>query len=149
MNVESTVSMPMTLGPTLRTLREARQVALTDVSERLKFSVGQLQALENEDWAHLPSGLTLRGMVKNYGRFLETDTAVLLSMLDAQAGANATRTARVVNPTSLGTADGTAHHVKYDGWSWLWILLIVVLLVVAGMYAVDRGWIDFSWLVSD
>jgi len=137
------------LGPTLRALRESRKVELVAVSARLKFSVQQLQALEDEDWARLPSGLTLRGMVKNYGRFLEADAVALLTLLDAQTDTGRKGAVHVATPVSLGDAQGTSRRIRYGGWFWVWMLLIVTVLFVAGVYAVERGWIFGSWLTSD
>jgi len=135
------------LGETLRALRCARKVELPEVSVHLKFSVRQLQALEDEDWAHLPSGLPLRGMVKNYGRFLETDTVALLAMLDAQTGASSARTAHVATPASLADIDLSAHGIS--GRPWIWMLLILVVLLWFAAYALERGWIAQSWLLFD
>jgi len=136
------------LGATLRALRQARQVELGEVSARLKFSVRQLQALEDEDWATLPSGLPLRGMVKNYGRFLETDTAALLVMLDAQTGAVSAQPAHVETPASLADADASSY-ARHGGKPWVWMLLILVVLIAVCTYAVERGWVPESWLVFD
>lgn len=137
------------LGPTLRALREARQIALSDVSGRVKFSVRQLQALEGEDWKSLPSGLALRGMVKNYGRFLETDVDALLVLLDAQTNAGGVPSAaHVVTPASLGAAS-LPSEAEHAGRPWGWLLIILVFLAVAGFYAIERGWIPDEWLVFD
>jgi len=148
MRVDPTVPQTaISLGPALRALREARQVELAQVSVRLKFSVRQLQALEDEDWVRLPSGLALRGMVKNYGRFLETDPAALLAMLDAQTGARTAELMHVVTPTSLG--EGVPLHGRQGGRSWVWMALIAGILLVIVVYAFERGWIPESWLVFD
>src|SRR5690606_5877249 len=74
----------MGLGNTLKALREAKRLRLQEVSARLKFSVRQLEALEDEDWSRLPAGMPLKGMVRNYGRFLEADSDALLVMLENQ-----------------------------------------------------------------
>jgi len=141
--------LPQTgLGATLRALRQARQVELSEVSARLKFSVRQLQALEDEDWANLPTGLPLRGMVKNYGRFLETDTTAVLTMLDAQTGSMSAQPAHVETPASLADAD-VSSYARHGGKPWVWMLLIVVVLLAVCAYAVERGWVPESWLVFD
>ena len=75
---------PVGVGTTLRKLREARQLTPAEVSARLKFTSRQLEALENEQWDRLPGGMSLRGFVKNYGRYLEADVDALLTMLDNQ-----------------------------------------------------------------
>ncbi|MEO9122821.1 MAG: helix-turn-helix transcriptional regulator, partial [Burkholderiaceae bacterium] len=59
------------IGPTLKGLREAKQLSLNEVSTRLKFSTRQIEALESEQWDRLPTGVSLRGFVKNYGRYLD------------------------------------------------------------------------------
>jgi len=133
---------PAALGPTLRGLRQARQATLSEVSVRLKFSVRLLQALEDEDWVHLPSGLALRGMVKNYARFLEADAPALLAMLDAQAGTRA-GPMHVATPMSLGDAD--ASYYARHGKPWIWMVLIAAVLVVTVVYAIERDWIAASW----
>lgn len=136
------------LGPTLKALREARRLSLGEVSARLKFSSRQLQALENEDWGRLPSGVSLRGLVKNYGRFLNADVQALLTMLDNQVGSTAPRPALVQSSGAPTTAD-LAIQAEPVSRPWGWYVVIFVLLVVAGFYAIERGWIPESWLIFD
>lgn len=137
------------LGASLRAMRNAKGYSLSDVSARLKYSVRQLDALENEQFAQLPDGMLLRGLVKNYGRYLETDVDALLVMLDNQAGTRPAAPASAPVPgVTLSGADLPLHP---EGGSrpWGWLLVIVALLVVAGAYAIDRGWVPDSWLVFD
>jgi len=136
------------LGATLKALRCARQLELTDVSLHLKFAARQLQALEEEDWARLPTGLPLRGMVKNYAKFLQADSAALLVMLNAQTGAGTAAVAHVSTPASLGDADA-AYHVRHGAKSWVWMAVILLVVLMVGGYAIERGWIPESWRVFD
>jgi len=137
------------LGASLRAMRTARGCSLSDVSARLKYSVRQLDALESEQWDKLPSGVLLRGLVKNYGRFLDTDVDALLTMLDTQVDTQRAPSVSVpVQAASLGGAD-LPLHAEGGSRSWGWLLVIVALLVVAGAYAIDRGWVPDSWLVFD
>lgn len=69
------------LGRELARLREARGWSQEYVSDRLKFAVRQIRALENENWDELPQGTPLRGFVRNYARLLEVDPAPLLQAL--------------------------------------------------------------------
>jgi len=135
------------LGASLRAMRTAKGCSLSDVSARLKYSVRQLDALENEQWDRLPNGVLLRGLVKNYGRFLETDVDALLAMLDTQVGTRSAASVPVP-AASLSGAD-LPLHPEGGSRSWGWLLVIVVLLVVAGVYAIDRGWVPDSWLIFD
>src|SRR3546814_18948457 len=48
---------PQGVGATIQKLREAKRLSLAEASGRLKFSVRQLQALEDERWDRLPTGV--------------------------------------------------------------------------------------------
>ncbi|MBB5217028.1 helix-turn-helix domain-containing protein [Parapusillimonas granuli] len=138
----------MGVGATLRHLRQAKGYTPAEVSARLKFSHRQLEALETEQWDRLPGGMSLRGFVKNYARFLEADVDALLVMLDAQVGSTAPKAVPITSANSLGPTDlsiqGEPAHRP-----WGWIIVILILLFVAGFYAIERGWVPDSWLIFD
>lgn len=137
------------LGASLRAMRKVRGHTLPEVSTRLKYSVRQLEALENEQWEKLPRGVLLRGLVKNYARFLETDVDALLIMLDNQAGAqSATPVPISAKGASLPQADMPLHP-EGGSRSWGWLLVILTLLIVLVIYAINRGWVPDAWLIFD
>lgn len=148
LEVVAPAPIPSGVGPTLRSLREARRLSPGDITARLKFTSRQLDALETEQWDRLPSGVSLRGFVKNYGRFLEADVDALLIMLDNQVGPTAPKPAAIVQAGSLGPADLQMHGEPAHR-PWGWLIVILVILFVAGFYAIDRGWVPDSWLVFD
>ncbi|AEC19942.1 membrane protein [Pusillimonas sp. T7-7] len=142
-------NLPTGVGATLRRLREAKQLTPGEVSARLKFSNRQLEALETEQWDRLPGGMSLRGFVKNYGRYLQADVDALLVMLDSQVGTTA-----VAKPTSLQAAQPIGPndlplHGEPANRPWGWFIVILILLFVAGFYAIERGWVPDSWLIFD
>lgn len=139
---------PQGIGATLKALREARRVSLAEASGRLKFSVRQLEALEGEQWNLLPTGVSLRGLVKNYGRYLEADEGALITMLDIQVGPTGVKPISVVDAPPLSGADIPVKTAAAPR-SWGWLLVILVLLVIVGFYAIQRGWVPDSWLVFD
>lgn len=136
------------VGPALRQLREARRLSVGDVSARVKFSSRQIDALENERWDDLPRGVSLRGLVKNYGRFLDADVKALLTMLDNQVGSTVPRPA-VVQPGGTAEPSDLAIHTDPVHRPWGWVLVILILVFVVGFYAIERGWVPESWLVFD
>lgn len=137
------------VGALLKALREAKGVSLSDASARIKFSVRQLESLEAEQWDSLPDGLLLRGMVKNYARYLEADMDAVLLQLESQvSGVEAPRPVPK-NLSSASTRGDTALYSERQSRSWGWWLIILLVLLVAGFYALDRGWIPESWLVFD
>ncbi len=145
---DNTAAVANGIGPTLRALREAQRLSPADASARLKFSLSQLEALETEKWDRLPTGMPLRGFVKNYARYLNADTDALLTMLDNQVGPVKTSFVNAGSPSSLAPTD---LHLQGDPVRrpWGWMLIILILLFVAGFYAIERGWIPESWLIFD
>ena len=73
---------PTTPGAVLRRAREARGLSIADVVHVIRFSAHQIEALEREDYASLPGATSVRGLVRNYARFLKLDAAPLLAQLD-------------------------------------------------------------------
>jgi len=93
----------------------------------------------------------LRGLVKNYARFLEADVDAMLVMLESQV-ASATPPRSAIEPAKGGAAftpTDLPSQAEGGGFPWGWFLIIVALLVVAGFYAVDQGWVPESWLAFE
>jgi len=135
-------STPQGLGATLRILRLSKELSIAEISARLKFSARQVEALEAEDWAHLPGGLPLRGLVKNYARVLEADVQLMLDLLDT-----ATPQARL--PRRVLGSDATGGLIRADTLfeettsrsTWGWLAVIALLVLVAVFYIISRGWL--------
>ena len=71
----------ISVGDQLRAAREARGVSIGEVAAALKLSPRQINAIESDDWAHLPR-IVIRGFVRNYSRYLGEDPALFLETLD-------------------------------------------------------------------
>jgi cytoskeleton protein RodZ len=69
------------VGQELAAAREARGLALADVSQSLKFAPRQLEALEQEHFEALPGATFARGMVRSYARLLKLDPEPLLQRI--------------------------------------------------------------------
>lgn len=81
---EATASTPvqavaLTLGATLAAARNAKKLALKDVSNNLRLSVKQIEALESDDFSSLPQPMITRGFIRNYARLLELEAEPLLA----------------------------------------------------------------------
>ncbi|WP_323012619.1 helix-turn-helix transcriptional regulator [Castellaniella sp.] len=141
----------LSVGETLKRLRETRGLTLPEVSARIKYSAVQLGYLESCDWSRLPEGVPLRGLVRNYTRFLGADTDALLRLLDQAVGStrptpvasSSLGTRRVIQQSDKSARGEPAHR------TWAWLLLLLVLFAVAGVYAINRGWVPDEWLIFD
>ena len=99
------ISAPVELstpGSVLRAAREARGQSISDVVQVIRFSARQIEALERDDYASLPGSTAVRGLVRNYAKFLKLDAAPLLAQLEP---AVPVPEADVRPPTNMGEAE--------------------------------------------
>ncbi len=79
--LKNTTVQKISVGATLRAARERAGLSLTDVAGHLKFAPRQIEALEADDFIHLPEMPFVRGFVRNYAKLLQIDAAPLLVAL--------------------------------------------------------------------
>ena len=138
-----------TVGTALLELRQAQGLSLNEVSARTKYSIPQLEALEQDHWEVLPSGVPLRWMVRNYARALGADAEALLLLLGPQQGlAPKTLSTDIRRGADWGGNDMSLYSEPSQR-SWGWWLVIFALIAVALVYALNQGWIPEDWLVFD
>lgn len=90
------------LGTRLREAREASGHSIADVVQVIRFSAHQIEALERDEYASLPGPTSVRGLVRNYAKFLKLDAAPLIAMLEP---AVPVPEADVRPPTNMGEAE--------------------------------------------
>jgi len=71
-------------GRSLREAREVRGLSIADVVNSIKFSGRQIEAIERNDFAHLPGATFVRGLIRSYAKLLQLDPQPLLAMLDRE-----------------------------------------------------------------
>jgi len=71
----------LNVGKTLCEARERLGMSVHDVAERIKFAPKQVEALEANDFSHLPQATFLRGFVRSYARVLHLDEVPLIAAL--------------------------------------------------------------------
>ncbi|NOT66202.1 MAG: helix-turn-helix domain-containing protein [Methylotenera sp.] len=72
------------LGEIFISARNAKNLTQKDVSNNLRLSIKQINALENNDFANLPQAMITRGFIRNYARMLELDAEPLLESYRAR-----------------------------------------------------------------
>ena len=133
-------------GEELRRERELRQITLREISEATKISLRYLDALENNDFRHLPGGVFNKGFVRAYAQHIGVDpetmvNAYLLEARGQQEGAG-TLDSDVFRPPSGTSIQPAAETRRSDSGRLLWVVLAGVVVVAA--IASVLGW----WLWS-
>lgn len=78
---DGAIAPQFSVGAALREAREQLGLSVADVANRIKFAPRQIEAMEADDFAHLPEATFVRGFVRSYARLLEIDAAPLLAAL--------------------------------------------------------------------
>lgn len=72
---------PASVGKLLSEARIRQGLSIADVAGSIKFAPRQVEALEADDFSHLPELTFLRGFVRSYARLLHMDETSLLDAL--------------------------------------------------------------------
>ncbi|HQS38043.1 MAG: hypothetical protein B7Y16_08085 [Methylotenera sp. 24-45-7] len=74
------------LGATLQAARLEKKLSQQDVSNSLRYSVKQIDALENNVFDSLPDAMMTRGFIRSYAKYLELDAEPLLAAYRTSLG---------------------------------------------------------------
>jgi len=70
---ENTTVMPAGIGEELKAKREEKKLSLLEVSDQIHIKVSYLEALERDDYEHMPVAIYTKNYIKKYGNFLGLD----------------------------------------------------------------------------
>src|SRR5437899_13033055 len=116
------------IGEKLRLEREARGIALRDISEQTRISMRYLEGIEADDYRRLPGGIFNRSFIRAYAKFIGYD--------EQEAIEEYTRTLREQGESTDESSTKTFRSVVYtDGGPHnrsplLTILLAAVILAI-------------------
>lgn len=120
----------LSVGSRLSQARKQAGLSISDISERIKFNVHQIEALENDQFEQL--GLVFsRGFLRSYARALELDADELIADLP--------------NPGTSQTTRLDIHNEQIDlnQRKSLWKIVIGILILLAILIA---PWLIYRWL---
>jgi cytoskeleton protein RodZ len=121
------------LGEVLAEARAAKKLSQQDVSNHLRFSVKQVNALENNQFDALPDAMITRGFIRNYARYLDLDAEPLLESFKAR------RPSKSPGPVSVQSTSYRVMSGK-DSQPWLKYILssiLVLLFLLAWIFYID------------
>src|SRR3954466_3442380 len=70
--------MSQSIGEKLRLAREARGIALREISEQTRISIRYLEAIEGDDYKRLPGGIFNRSFIRAYAKFVGVEESSAL-----------------------------------------------------------------------
>ncbi|MBC7622545.1 MAG: helix-turn-helix domain-containing protein [Aeromicrobium sp.] len=133
---------PQSAGEFLSAGRELAGLSIADVANRLRMSIKQVDALERGDYAAIPSGIFLRGFVRNYAKAVGVDIEAALKVLErTHTGALSVAATPVVAPAIV--AAPVAFEPKGDSLATPKSRAIIAVLLVACLAAVVWYWWQF------
>ena len=68
-----------TFGEELKRERELRGIGLREVAEATKVNIRYLEAMERDDFEHLPGGVFNRGFVRAFAQFIGVDPDAMVN----------------------------------------------------------------------
>ena len=116
---------PTSLGMMLREARESIGLSVAEVAEQIKFAPRQIEALEADDYKHLPELAFLRGFVRSYAKILNRDAQVLLDALPETKVA-----AAELMPAAVGVPFPVAHSSQKQNLILLGAALLLAVIAV-------------------
>jgi cytoskeleton protein RodZ len=144
---EPTAAAEIQVGRKLRAAREALNLSVSDIAQRLRLGERQILALETGDLAALPGRTFVRGFVRNYAHAVNLEAELLLKTLDgvvdklSAPGLNLPESTHVVMP-GRQERSGRDSSMVIAG---LILLLIAVLLY---FFLPEQSWMrvrDAQW----
>ena len=70
---EMQTMMPPGIGEQLKAAREERKLTLLEISDNIHIKVSYLEALERDDYEHMPVAIYTKNYIKKYGNYLGLD----------------------------------------------------------------------------
>jgi cytoskeletal protein RodZ len=126
-------------GETLKRERELRQISLREISEATKINLRYLDALERNDFRHLPGGVFNKGFVRAYAQFIGIDPeAMATAYLDEEQHQQAqAQRSSGTDPAARTPEVPPPSHPRI--WVIVLVALLVALLIGAGLTALGYG----------
>jgi cytoskeletal protein RodZ len=125
------------LGEELRRAREARGVSLREISEQTRITMRHLEAIEADDYKHLPGGIFNRSFVKSYARYIRFDEKRALDLYARTHGEHSDEVATTPQRSRIYTSDPARSPLITAGLSAV-IVGILILIVYAGLHYYRR-----------
>ena len=127
--------MTQSIGEKLRLARETRGIALREISEQTRISMRYLEAIENDDYRHLPGGIFNRSFIRAYAKFIGYDEQEAMEDYARTMRERGEPAEDAPKHRSMVYTDDAATHMR----SPLFTLLLAIIILAALSLAVWAG----------
>ncbi|GAC1315983.1 MAG: helix-turn-helix domain-containing protein [Collimonas sp.] len=126
---ESASAGPLSLGAQLASKREQLGWSVPDVASHLKLAPRQIDAIEADNYAALPTMVMTRGFIRSYAKLLGLDVTALLATI---APAVAAQPAASPAHSQLSTpfSESPFHLMGRSKFAYKWLVVLAVLLLL-------------------
>jgi cytoskeletal protein RodZ len=128
-NADNPTLFPATVGERLRAAREAQKLELSDIASRTRIPLRHLEAIEQSNFASLPSSTYALGFAKAYARAVGADEVAIGRELRQELG---DRPERPVPPPSYDFSDPS--RVPSRGVAFAGAIIAVLVLIGVGLW---------------
>jgi cytoskeleton protein RodZ len=127
-------------GETLKRERELRQISLREISEATKINLRYLDALERNDFRHLPGGVFNKGFVRAYAQFIGIDPEAMAMAYLEEEQRQFTRAQRAGAGEAPPPAPAESRRPAAPRvWVAVVVALLLLLVIAAGLTALGYG----------
>ncbi len=125
------------LGRLLREAREAKKLSLADVESVTRIRQKYLEALEDSEYASLPSSAVARGLLRIYAAYLGLDSAAALDLYKKEGG-DVGAAVEIAEPGKPRLVDYRPLEVELSDTAprftwWPWAVALVVVAIAAAV----------------
>jgi len=127
---ETASAGPLTLGAQLAGRRQELGWSVQDVASHLKLAPRQVDAMETDNYAALPTMVMTRGFIRSYAKLLGLDATALLATISPAVAAQPA--ASTVHGSSLSTpfSESRFSLMGRNKFAYKWLVVLAVLLLL-------------------
>jgi cytoskeletal protein RodZ len=128
-NADNPTLFPATVGEKLRAAREAQKLELSDIAGRTRIPQRHLEAIEQSNFAGLPSSTYALGFAKAYARAVGADEVALARELRQELGDRPERPAPPPSYDFSGPSRVPSRGIAFAG-----VIVAVLVLIGVGLW---------------
>ena len=130
--------MPLGIGEQLKNAREEKKLTLLQISDVIHIKVSYLEALERDDYEHMPVAIYTKNYILKYGNYLGLDGKQLAERFQAISSqysafptSSSSVSEKVLRKNKEGSRQGETGEIM--PWQWFIFALVVLGVIIASV----------------